>query len=269
MDFQIQYNGETSIYNTISTYEELIQEILQKYQTIQEIELSYQDEEGDIIQVSNTSDLYAINEPDKITIQMKARQDEQKQQELEKEKKRQEIKLKKIKEQQQKKQNAIDNEELTIANLEKEIASKLKENQDEILYLKSEQQRLEHYKPDPLPDFEVSLNEARLFDRIKEKEDQLLYIEDKKGFETQLRTVQKEIHDIFHQIYEERKNQHSENYKKWNQTKQSLAKVGHQIELKEQEAKKYSETSCSKLQNHREKLQKLRGELDKIEDETE
>ncbi|CAD8199340.1 unnamed protein product [Paramecium octaurelia] len=267
MDFQIQYNGETTNYNGISSFEELIKDIEQKYQTIKDIELSYQDEEGDIIQVSNTSDLIAINGPQ--LIQMKATKDEQKQQELEKEKKRQEIKLKKMKEQQQKKLNAIINEENTIATLEDEIAKKLKDNEDEIYHLKQVQQQLEHYKPDPLPDFEVSLNEARLFDRIKEKEDQLLYIEDKKGFETQLRTVQKEIHDIFHQIYEERKNQHSENYKKWNQTKQSLAKIGHQIEQKEQEAKKYSETSINKLQNHREKLQKLKGELDKIEDETE
>ncbi|CAD8205695.1 unnamed protein product [Paramecium pentaurelia] len=269
MDIQISYNGEISKYYGISSYEELIQEILQKYQTIADVELSYQDEEGDVIQVSNTSDLYAISDFQQIIIEMKARQDEQKLKELEKEKKKQEIRQKKLKEQQLKKQNAIDTEEQLISKLEQEFAQNQEQKQNELKSLIEEQQRLENYKPDPLPDFEVALNEAKLFDRIKQKEDQLLYIEDKKGFETQLRTVQKEIHEIFHQIYEERKNQHSENYKKWNQTKQSLGKIGHQIEQKQQEIKKYQDSCADKLQNHREKLQKLKGELEKIDYDTE
>ncbi|CAD8118906.1 unnamed protein product [Paramecium sonneborni] len=269
MDIQIQYQGNISKYYGITTYENLIQEILQIYQTITDIELSYQDEEGDTIQVSNTSDLYAINDFQQVIIEMNARVDEEQQKNSEKEKKKQEMKQKKFLEQKQKKQHAIENEQLILSKMEQEFTQNLEQKQQELEILVQEQLRLEQYKTDPLPVFELALNESNLFDRIKEKEDQLLYIDDKKGFQTQLKTIQKEIHEIFHQIYEERKNQHLQNYKKWNQTKQSLIKNGEKIEKKRQKIKKYQDSCTEKLQNHRDKLQRLLVELEKLDDDTE
>ncbi|CAD8116316.1 unnamed protein product [Paramecium sonneborni] len=269
MDIQIEYEGKTDTYYGVSSYEELIQEILQKYSIITDIDLSYQDEEGDTIQVSNTSDLYAINDFQQVLIQMHATIDQEKLLNLEKEKKKQEVRQKKIKEQQQKKQQAIENELQTLAKLQQEFAQNQQQDEYELEQLIQEQLKLESYKPDPLPDFEIALNEANLFDRIKEKEEQLLYLDDKKGFETQLKTIQKEIHDIFHSIYEERKNQYQENYKRWNQTKQSLVKNGEQIEKKRQKIKKQKDSFEVKLQNHQEKLQKLQHGLEKCDDDTE
>ncbi|CAD8212698.1 unnamed protein product [Paramecium pentaurelia] len=240
MDIQIRYQNEQITFEGVQSYEDLQQEIQLKYPLLKNIELSYQDEENDIIQVSNTSDIIAITDISKVILQMEAQIDQLKVQELERTIKVQEFKQKLIEEQRTNKIEVILLNHLGNIKEMKKIQEIIHEKgiiahqfNQHIQQLKNYQQQLKDFQRKPLSDFKTIFYNSNLFDQIREKESNLLLSEDKKGFKTQLQSIQKEIQDAFEKLFTQRILEHQELYANRLENKCKINMINQEIQMVE------------------------------------
>ncbi|CAD8108243.1 unnamed protein product [Paramecium primaurelia] len=257
MDIQVRYQNEQITFIGVQSYEDLQQEIQQRYPLLTNIELSYQDEEGDTIQVSNTSDIIAITDFTKVILQMDAQIDQQKIQELERAKKVEELKQKRLEEQRKKKMEEIQKEmdKIQEINSEKAFIEEQFKQKSEDLRIRCEE--LQQYQNQPLPDFKQVFYDSNFLDLIRQKESELLVLVDQKGFDTQLKANQKNFQETFEKLFARRTIQHQENYSRWLDNKHKINDINQQIKQVENER-------LGKLQKLDEKLKRLQENLIKI-----
>ncbi|CAD8212018.1 unnamed protein product [Paramecium octaurelia] len=261
MDIQVRYQNELTTYYGVQSYDDLLQEIEKKYPFLRNIDLSYQDEEGDTIQVSNTSDILAIIDFTKVIIQMEAQINQIKVQEYEKAKKVEELKQKRLEEQRRKKQEELQKE---MNKLQEASQEKLQIEQqfiEQAVDLNNLLLQLNQFKTQPLPEFKKVFYDSDVFDQIREKEQELLVLEDKKGFDTKLKAIQKDIQETFEKLFARRTVQHQENYQKWLENKHKIHIVNQQIASLENEKQGKLQKQDDKLKKLQESVAKMKAEL--------
>ncbi|CAD8127316.1 unnamed protein product [Paramecium sonneborni] len=261
MDIQVKYENEQTTFIGVQSYEDLLQEIQQKYPVLMNIELCYLDEEGDTIQVSNTSDIIAITDFSRVILQMEAQIDQQKVQELERARKIEELKQKRLEEQRRKKLEEIQKEMNKIQELNQEKFFIENQIGHQIEELRNRQEQMRDFKVQPLADFQQVFYESNLFDLVREKESELLLLEEKKGFDTQLKTIQKEVQDAFEKLFTRRALQHQENYAKYLDNKQKMNNINQQIQQLNNERQDKLLKLDERLNRLKENVSKMRAEL--------
>ncbi|CAK65197.1 unnamed protein product (macronuclear) [Paramecium tetraurelia] len=261
MDIQVRYQNEQTTYNGVQSFDDLLQEIEKKYPLLTNFELSYQDEEGDTIQVSNTSDIIAITDLHKVIIQMEAQINQNKVQELEKAKKVEELRQKRLEEQKRKKLEELQKEMNKLQELSQEklqTEQQYREQADQLNHLLIQ---LSQFQNQPLAEFKKVFYDSDIFDQIREKEQELLVLEDKKGFDTKLKAIQKDVQETFEKLFSKRTVQHQENYQKWLENKHKIQIVNQQIAQKEIEKQGKLQKLDDKLKKVQESVAKMKAEL--------
>ncbi|CAD8106278.1 unnamed protein product [Paramecium primaurelia] len=235
MDIQIRYQNEQITFEGVQSYEDLQQEIQLKYPLLKNIELSYQDEENDIIQVSNTSDIIAITDISKVILQMEAQIDQLKIQELERTIKVEEFNQKLIEEQRTNKIEEIQKEMKKIQEIIHEKGLIAHQFNQQIQQLKNYQQQLKDFQSKPLSDFKTIFYNSNLFDQIREKESNLLILELDllMLYIIGQKRIQNIIIDEFEKLFTQRILEHQELYANRLENKCKINRINQEIQMVE------------------------------------
>ncbi|CAD8182168.1 unnamed protein product [Paramecium octaurelia] len=261
MDIQLRYQNDYTVFKGVKSYGDLVNEIQLKYPLLMDIELTYQDEEGDLIQVSNTSDINAITDLSKVILQMDAQIDYVKLGELERLEREEECKQRMLQDRRNLLQYEIkkEMENYEILSLEKsEFESKCNEEIEELM---DRCKKLRDTQREPIIDFKIIFNSSNILGLIREKESNLLLMEDKTGFDTQLQSIQRDVYDAFGQLLFERMLDHQAKHKNWLEKQCQINKINQELqifEIKKQE-KIYSFDRI--LQRSLENVEKMKAQL--------
>ncbi|CAK66330.1 unnamed protein product (macronuclear) [Paramecium tetraurelia] len=261
MDIQLRYQNDQTVFNGVESYDDLQQEIQLKYPLLINIELTYQDEEGDVIQVSNTSDIIAITDLSKVILQMDAQIDYVKLGELERLEREEDQRQRLLQDRRNLLQYEIkkEMENYEIFNLEKS-ANESKYN-EEIEELMDRCKKLKDTEREPIIDFKIIFQNSNILGLIREKESNLLLMEDKTGFDTKLQSIQREVDDAFGNLLQQRILDHQAKHNNWIEKKCQINKIYQELQILETEKQEQLERLDMILKRSQENMAKMKAQL--------